>query len=215
MLLKRIFLAGSIAILGSTAVQADDHFVPFGTYLAFGAGAVFPTDGDVSALGLNGGVDYATGPAGLGAAGYRFTDSIRAELEIAYRTNDVNQIGNVPNISGDLEQLSVLVNGVYDFIPDSRFSPYVGAGIGIASGHANDVSALGVTLLNDSDEKLAYQGIVGVSFQLTDRIEAFADYRYFATQDYEFNSALLGSVDVENATHNAFVGIRIMLGETP
>lgn len=193
--------------------SAQDDRVPTGFYVSGGAGASLAQDGDLSGGGINSDASYDAGPAGIGALGYHITKALRGEFELGYRTNDIDSLAGVANGSGELDQWSMMFNGLYDFMPDNRFSPYVGAGIGIARATANDYGAFGANILSDTDEAFAYQGIVGLTYKFTDWVHGFADYRYFGTQDYTFQSPIVGTTDLENASHNLFVGIRILLGE--
>ena len=86
--------------------------------------------------------------------GYQFTPNWRAELEGGYRPGDLTSVrGNAvrqqpiglctPGVirspsaprcgspDGSIESWSLMANVLYDFMPDSWFNPYLGAGLGI------------------------------------------------------------------------------------
>src|SRR3546814_3659807 len=46
-----------------------------------------------------------------------------------------------------------------------------------------------------------YQGILGVSYDVTDELKAYLDYRYFATEDLKGTTPAGADVDVENESH--------------
>ncbi len=74
---------------------------------------------------------YAVG----GFVGYDFVGP-RVELEGVFRSNNGRGTANFGNIfsntSGRIEQLAVMANLLYDFMPGATITPYVGAGAGIA-----------------------------------------------------------------------------------
>ena len=77
-----------------------------------------------------------------------------------------------------------MANGYYDFLPYSKFDPYVGAGIGVAHiNYSKIAGAAGATLLDDDDTKFAYQGIVGARYLIAPQWDLGAEYRYFGTLD--------------------------------
>lgn len=113
---------------------------------------------------------------------------------------------------GDISNTGVFINGYYDFNPDGAIQPYLGAGIGLAS---VDVSyqPSGISVIDDSDTKLAYQVKAGATWRVNEQWEVFGEYAYRATEDLEFDNQLFpGTLDIEN-TQNVFsVGARFRFG---
>src|SRR3954467_6122957 len=77
-----------------------------------------------------------TGWAAGGKVGYDFVGP-RIELEGIYRQNNgtgtvAYSHGTFANRSGTINQVSVMANALYDFLPGAVITPYVGAGAGIA-----------------------------------------------------------------------------------
>ncbi|MDR3249846.1 MAG: P44/Msp2 family outer membrane protein, partial [Mycoplasmataceae bacterium] len=73
-----------------------------------------------------------------------------------------------------------MFNILYDVPTGSALRPYIGVGIGIS--HITDKLNIGILKNeNKSNNSLAYQGILGVSYQITPKIKAMIDYRYLAT----------------------------------
>lgn len=73
---------------------------------------------------------------GLGAAvrvGHKY-DSIRAEIEFAYRDTDLGSLRTSStthtNVSGDAKIYTLMAKAIYDFETDSKVVPYVSAGLG-------------------------------------------------------------------------------------
>jgi opacity protein-like surface antigen len=80
--------------------------------------------------------------------------------------------GNVVSTSGVIPQLAFMLNGFYDFFPGATFTPFIGAGIGVAL--EDGASQL-------SSTQFAYQAIVGVTWNITPQIGLSLDARYFGT----------------------------------
>jgi opacity protein-like surface antigen len=109
---------------------------------------------------------------------------------------------------GQLETSSIMVNAFYDFDLDGPFTPYVGVGIGNAN---SDVvyAPSNTPVLNGSDDGFAWQVIGGVSYELTDSLDLFANYRYFSAEDFSVRSSLLpATFELENNSQSLDVGIR-------
>jgi OOP family OmpA-OmpF porin len=116
----------------------------------------------------------ATGWAAGAVAGYDFVGP-RVELELVYRQNQHNiNLGQraISNNQSGIEQLSPMINLLYDFNANGRFMPYIGAGIGAA--FVDSDSSLGST-------QFAYQGIVGIGYKMTENFRVNLDGRYYAT----------------------------------
>jgi len=148
--------------------------------------------------------------------GYGF-GAFRSELEGSYRTNDVSGTRGafLGNAGGSAQTWSLMVNGLYDIDTGTRFTPYLGAGIGVGFVNASlsGTRAAGSTLglYNGSDTTLAYQAIGGVSYAVTPKLSLTVDYRYVATTDASVNSGGT-SWNVENASHVFTTGFRWALG---
>jgi len=170
---SRMQTAGSGALPARAADPAGDG--AFGgvygrLYVAARGGVDLPEDVSTTA----GTAEADTGFVGLLAFGSRFEHGLRGELELGYRRADFELGGT----SDSLDSFGVLVNGYYDFYYDFPVVPYVGLGVGAAQlkreklgGGASDETAF------------AYQGIVGFGYDITDRIGATLDYRYFSTTE--------------------------------
>ncbi len=128
-----------------------------------------------------------------GALGYSFTPQdlgrFRTEVEFQARENEVDGLnfnGNATNPNGDMSSYSVLFNGYYDFTSlHDKFIPYIGAGIGFTRVDA-DIQ-YGAASFNGDDTVLAFQGIFGVSYQASDNLSLFTDFRYHVADDPELN----------------------------
>lgn len=171
-----------------------------GAYVSGNLGVSFLEDSDLSASGMSAELEFDAGAALGLAAGYNL-GAFRVEGELGYAKNDIDKatitgLGS-GRVSGDVTSLSFLVNGYYDFVNSSPFTPYVSAGIGFAR---LDASLEGG---DDDDDVLAYQVGVGVGYAVNEKVTIDLKYRYFATDDPKFDG-----IDAEYASHNIFLGIR-------
>ena len=109
----------------------------------------------------------------------------------------------------------LLFNGYYDFSTSSAFAPYVGGGLGVANIEAEGfgVDAIPV-VLDDDDTVIAYQLMAGLGYDISDRTNIFAEYRYFGTDSPELTtSPATGSVttDLDFSSNQFRFGVRINL----
>lgn len=135
-----------------------------------------------------------------GVIGYKWAMGLRAEGEISYRQNDIDNVDGIAT-SGDVSSLTFMGNAWYDFNTGTPWIPYIGGGLGLAS--------VGVDTpgFDESDTVFAYQIGGGVGFEVSPGIVISADYRYLATTDPEFEVGGL-KIDAEYSSHNLMVGVR-------
>ncbi len=216
----------ALALLGASATSslAAD---PAGWYVSGQAGAAWQEDSST-----NGAMSFHSesdpGFDVLGAVGRNLGNGVRLEGELGYRQIDLSKlsIGNdggagaaagvgslngvtTNNVSGGSHVVSFMGNAFYDFdLPNTRFKPYIGGGVGFARVEADDLRASNAPLVSDNAVVFAYQAGAGVSYPLTPQTDAFLDYRYFATQDPTFTAATGGTVKTDLQTQNVSVGLR-------
>ncbi|MEO1252053.1 MAG: P44/Msp2 family outer membrane protein [Pseudomonadota bacterium] len=136
-------------------------------------------------------VESDTGFVAAAAIGFDYADGIRTELEYRYATGGVDAVrlfeGGVevdPALSGtpmpandDLNVHLLMTNFYYDFRNQTRFTPFIGLGVGGAFVENEDAMR---------DAALAYQGRAGVSLALTGGFAADLEYIYLRTNDLVF-----------------------------
>ena len=197
-----------LALLGLWAAPEIAFAQGSGLYLGLAGGAVLPLDSDISGTAISTSADLDAGWTGLGAIGYRFASGVRSEFELGYRSADVDSLSGVSSGTGKVGVGSAMGNAVYAFGSDSPFTPYLGLGIGLASVEFDDVQPVGGSVLDDSDAVFAYQGIVGLGYRLSEQLQLFTDYRYFATADAGLSTRANVSVDGDYADHTLLFGLR-------
>ncbi len=205
---KYLFIMSCLfLILFSSVLFASDGANTQGPYFAARLGVCFLDDATLSEEGVPCTIDteFDTGMVIEGAVGYDF-GMFRAEVEIGYRKNDIDEfsaLGGSASGDGDFDALSLMANGYLDLENQTAFTPYIGAGIGSAKVSVNDMSIGGILLGDEDDSVFAYQFGVGVGYSATESLIIDLAYKYFATSDPDFDP-----VEAEYDSHNISIGIR-------
>ncbi|AXP03708.1 porin family protein [Pseudomonas fluorescens] len=165
---------------------------------------------------------FATGLA----LGWRFPVGLRPELELSYRRNTLDQFNNRVYEGGSSiegkgeEQASSLMANLWYDIPNlpaplSRFTPYIGGGLGYAVLTIKGLEAGGVEFGGTHrDTVSAWQLGTGVGYELNEHWSMSLDYRYFKTREANFGKIQgLPQVDVETQynTQSLMLGLRYWL----
>jgi OmpA-OmpF porin, OOP family len=146
---------------------------------------------------LGNSVSPQTGFAAGGVIGYDFVGP-RVELEGVYRNNQTNVGFPGRAVSNQVGQLGILANLLYDFAPGSTITPYVGAGAGIA--FVDGDSSLGST-------QFAYQGIIGLGWNVDTNFRINLDGRYYGT-----TNPSVGGSSWSNNNFSVMLGLQIKFG---
>jgi opacity protein-like surface antigen len=171
------YLRGDIGYVDYTHVR-DTAFGPFGT------------------VALNGerlGHSVSFG----GGIGYQFTNMVRADVTVDHRLGaSFRGVRPDPTLTirddADLESTSYLVNGYVDLANWSGITPYVGAGIGVASNRFTEVTReinLGnafvgrIDLPRYTSTNLAWALMAGLSADLGSGFKVDVGYRYMHMGD--------------------------------
>jgi len=123
------------------------------------------------------------------AFGYEVTDWFAGEFETGVMANQINSItdGSVDNAT--LSNVPLLVNARFQLPNRSRFTPYIGAGVGGAAASINsDSITVGGTRMTGGESTMvfAYQAFGGVRYKINERMGICLAYHYFATTDPEW-----------------------------
>ena len=170
--MKKIVLSAvALVALPMTAANAQ-MFTPGTSYPGFYIGA----EGGLNWLLNNGSNSYNTGYGVGGKIGYDFVGP-RIEVEGLYRNNQGSGFVTFPAgtafVNGQINQVSVMANLLYDFAPGATITPYVGAGAGIA--FIDPSLSAGCTMCST---QFTYQGIVGVAWNIDQSLRLSLDGRY-------------------------------------
>lgn len=153
------------------------------------------------------------------AFGRRHSRTLRSEIEVAFRSNDISTIaGPVPLIptvdpepirDGSVSATSLMKNFIIDLDNGTRFTPYFGAGLGLSYidvefGEA--FSSSGEATFQDDQTLFSYQAIAGVATQISSIADFIVEYRFLGTSEVEFDG--LGQALSYN-TSNLFFGLKL------
>lgn len=147
-------------------------------------------------LALEGGVEFDgaggtdTGWGVFAILGNAVTSHVSIEAELGYRSTSYEGWSMV-----DVEQTSLMFNGVYEAPLSKEVSVMLGAGIG-----GEQVTYDGFFVPIESEIELAAQLKLGLSIEVGESTDLLANYRYMTT---------LGDVDIDNGTLT--VGVRFDL----
>jgi OOP family OmpA-OmpF porin len=198
--LDKLFAAG--LALTPLPTWAQDRTAVSGFYIGAEGGLSWLLNTTVTATAARGGglnslqVAPQTGWMVGGVVGYDFVGP-RVELEGVYRqgTANVSAVG-VGVFNDQISQVGVLANVLYDFLPQSIFTPYVGAGAGIGFVTNSTV--------------FAYQGIVGVAWNADANFRVSLDGRYYGTTDPTLNG-----VSWTNSNFSLMLGLQYKFASAP
>jgi outer membrane protein OmpA-like peptidoglycan-associated protein len=146
------------------------------------------------ANGFSANIDRDLGWIAGAAAGYQF-GPFRAEVNGDYSRNDVKSAsggGGRVSLSGHTQNISIMVNGLYDINVGLPIVPYIGAGAGATDLGTGSVDRWG----------FAIQPIVGVSYSITPQISLAGEYRYL----YGVDEVHFGTVTLTNHEHHFLLG---------
>lgn len=175
----------TVALVAASASYAKDPIFDKGLYVSGSLGFLVPQDVDGSDSGIDFTVEYDNGYQLTGALGYKYGNGLRAEAEIGFGSTEFDSVsgnGTTVDLSADVDILSVMANVYYDFNAGSRFSPYVGGGVGFARIDVGDLTAnLGgttVTASGDESTEFTAAGEIGLSIAVSDSVVVAPAYRY-------------------------------------
>jgi len=139
----------------------------------------------------NTGTNFNLGWTAGGVIGWDFIGP-RVELEGFYRDNSGNlTVGNA-YAGAALHQLGAMANVYYDFFAGQTITPYIGAGAGVAT---MTLYTLGG---QSSSTQFAYQGIIGVGWNIDSQFRLNLDGRFFGTTAPTFGTGIYQTSFVDN-----------------
>ncbi len=216
----RTLLAGATALASLTGLaQAGDGA---GWYAGVEAGVNWVDDIDQleaypGGLKVNQNFELDNGWGLLGTVGRKFAGGWRAEVEVGYRENEgglfTGTLGTSFAPDATSSEFTLMANVVYDLMLGQGTSLSLGAGLGADRAHTTSKTAG----FDDSDWSFAYQGIVGVNFDISPNMQMFANFRYLAIDGHDYYDASLpafGTLHQDDITKETLtLGIRFALGD--
>ncbi|MEM9168058.1 MAG: outer membrane beta-barrel protein [Pseudomonadota bacterium] len=127
-----------------------------------------------------------------GAVGFKYPSGFRTELEYrftsnAYESVDIDGVTTAvvqPPIDDDVNAHILMSNVIYDFDNDTRFTPFIGVGVG----GARVTNFMDTGFDAASDWAFAYQAKAGLTYDLSPTLKLSAEINYLRTRDLEFQA---------------------------
>ncbi len=132
-----------------------------------------------------------------GTVGHDF-NPFRVEGELSWRNAEIDKHainGRSTDVEGKVSSLGLMVNGWYDLHTASRWTPFIGGGIG---GARIQTDYARTSKDDKTDWVFAYQAGAGLGYKLNESTTLQAQYRYFTTEE----------AGIEDGVHNMTVGLR-------
>lgn len=205
--LLRILMAGSLLVFAAAA-QAQSSKAGL-WYLGGGVGGVWYFGERLGGAATG---KLSMDPGFVGNVGIgRYIDetrSFRLEAEGFYSRATIDNNGTV-DASGDLSNLALMFNVLYDVQTNSNWVPYLGGGLGTSLVLLNEYSAGGVFVADDSANAFAWQFKAGVAYHFTPNMAITAQYRLFGTDNVTWKGGGGGSITSDGVKfQSAEVGFR-------
>jgi OOP family OmpA-OmpF porin len=195
--MKSLFLmAASVALISAVTASAASAADDTSWYVRGDAGASFSGRID----GKNGPRSDSGGAVDAGV-GKSLGNGWRADAQLFYLS------GSGKSGFGDTKVTGALLNGYYDFLPDSAWRPFLGAGIGAAEVKVEHDG----TAPHGDKSVFAYQIHAGISHAFTDQLTGELAYHYLGAPSVEFDSGAK-HVDGDFSASLVTVGLRYRLG---
>ncbi|MER2519213.1 MAG: OmpA family protein [Bdellovibrionales bacterium] len=213
--LSALACAAILAAVPFASAHADP--VP-GWYVGGGVGANFAHDSTAHHTSGDSTIEYDPGLTYLGNVGYGWRNGLRLEGEAMHSRSNVVRMRNSPansSYDGHLSNTDLFANVFYDINTNTRLTPYVGAGAGVAFVNADNIGVFSNNgFIDGTETEFAYQGILGVAAKLDKNWALTADYRYIRTTEPSFKNTLDATKSAtENVSHNVIFGIRYTFGQ--
>ena len=196
---------------------------PTGPYVGGAIGGSFPLTAQSTGPSPqdSSSVTYDPGIAGAIFGGYEFGNGFRAELQIGGSTNDVDHSAHGALAGGGhTSEYNLFGNVLYDFYGlGLPVIPHIGVGVGemlLRTASVNTFAA--AAPINGHSAVVAYQGIIGVEYPITENLKLGVDYRYIGSGDADVNETFGGSAAVAHYAYhsnNVFLTVRYEFGTPP
>ena len=136
--------------------------------------------GDIAILGGPGSDAFKVGPIFGAQVGYKW-NRMRLEAAFSYLWNNASYFNDAA-----LHMTNVMANVYFDINTGTRFTPFIGGGIGVTNMWVKSHH-----IAFPTKSKLAYQGIAGLAFKLNKNIALEASYRYLNWSEFSGSQNLV------------------------
>lgn len=206
-------LLAAMAALSCLSMVPGAHAADHPYYAGVKGDVAFPSNSDAKGT-TTGPVKYGFSSGAGVVLGWQppaldtQTGDVRVELEGSYHAMSLDHVAANTSPSGDLKATTLMGNAYYDFHNSSRFTPYVGAGVGQA--FVSFPKNAGLNTTDKKDNVLAYQAMAGVSYNPASLpcTDWTVGYKYLGFENPSFKSAS-GQVKLDPMRESAIeVGMR-------
>ena len=203
--MKKLIAATTALIALPLAAQAQS-LQPGGFYIGAEGGVNWllntSTNVTVSGPGFlgngNANISASTGWTAGGMIGYDFIGP-RVELEARFIQNTVNvTFPSGVTGGGNFNQVPIMANLLYDFNAGGVIVPYIGAGLGVAFQNLQG----GNFSNSGSSAQFAYQGIIGLGWNIDQTFRLNLEGRYFGTTQPNYTFSAFNSSASGNFSNN-------------
>ena len=176
-----------------------------GWYLTVGAGAIWP--GDMNYWANNAPLNARTQPRGVlkynggfsvdGGIGYDF-GAIRTELTYGYSAPSLETVVSRDlsrsfSAGGKVNKNDIMLSAYWDVLPFSRFTPYIGAGIGYSNLSTPSFNVGNYYTGSHNKGLFGWQAKAGVSYALAYNWDLYAEGTYSGTGNPQFDNVNFSS----------------------
>jgi outer membrane protein OmpA-like peptidoglycan-associated protein/outer membrane protein W len=183
-----------------------------GTYVKGAVGYGAMGEANVVRTGGSGEIDPEGNARFMVGVGHAFPNNWRVDLDAVDRYADGGGVNDGPG-SSDIQNVTLMLNGIYDINRDGKFNPYIGVGLGASRLDVGISTTFGGPPLNASASttEFAYQGLAGLGVRLSDRLSADFEYRYVDLGDVDGTG--FSFEDMES--HDLLIGLRYAFAGAP
>ena len=154
--------------------------------------------------------------------GYRLNPHLRLEIEGGWRHEGIRAVeplnggpyacapgsgaGTCESPAGGEHAWTGMANVLFDILPHSRINPFVGGGVGVAKIHLDEAgvcNGVGCTFpqpllsIDNGTTRFAYQGIAGISYRATDRVNVDLTYHYTRSDGYRVYDPSIANAGID------------------
>lgn len=134
--------------------------------------------------------------------GCQVTPYLRADVTVGYR-DDLDLKNEFGDLDAKVNSYTAMVNGYWDIANVGGFTPYVGAGVGVAYNELHSI-VLPTGFKSKGRADFAYQVMAGVSYDLSHNLTVDAGYRFI-----DLGKAKSRGLEVSNLeSHDVRIGLR-------
>jgi outer membrane protein OmpA-like peptidoglycan-associated protein len=207
----------AVAFGASAAMAQEDYVEPTqGGYATVLGGLTAHDQREAILNGTTVTPKFKDGWAALVSGGYKWEGGLRTELELGFRRNTAKDVDTSATPAfGSQHDISIMGNVLYDINTNSRFTPFVGVGVGVSMLEWDHVRTATSPIFNARSSKFAWQGIAGVAVAMSPNLQFLMEARLKSSSNHAYpgSTTNVKLTDYDNRSYEALVGLRYTWGE--